>query len=64
MKTREEQIADLVQECFLVHQEAIIVKLILGLEVEYQEIAKLATMGEYRSDWTHKQVLDYITYET
>lgn len=63
MKNRKEEIANLVTECFLVHQEAVLVNLILELELDYIELANLATMGEYKSSWTHKQVLDYITNE-
>jgi len=64
VKSRQEQIEDLVQECYLVHQESIIVQLIVKLEEEYREIATLSTMGEYEKDWTHQQVLDFITFET
>ena len=61
---REEVIEVLVSDCIVAHQEAIIVKLIAGLEEEYEELAKLSTMGEYQRTWTHQQVLEHITYET
>jgi len=61
---REEMLAALVTDCIISHNEAIIVKLLAELEKQYQELARLSTMGEYKSDWTHKQVLDYVTYET
>jgi hypothetical protein len=38
--------------------------LIVQLEKDYRELAQLATFGEYKNDWTHEQVLDYITEET
>mgnify|MGYP003126055944 CR=1 FL=1 len=61
---REKAIEILVGDCIMAHQESIIVKLISELERDYVELAKLATMGEYTEEWTHPQVLDYITYET
>jgi hypothetical protein len=53
----------LVSDCIIAHQETIIVRLIVELEKNYKEIAKLSTLGEYKDDWTHEQVLDYITKE-
>ena len=64
MEDRESQVERLITDCIIAHQEYILVKLILELENEYKELAKLATMGEYKDGWTHKQVLDYITFET
>lgn len=64
MKNREEEIQSLVEDCILAHQEIILVKLIAKLEEEYNELAKLATFGEYKNIWTHKELLDFITYET
>ena len=61
---REKAIASLVDDCIIAHQETIIVKLIAELEKDYQELAELATLGEYTPSWTHKQVLDFVTYET
>lgn len=61
---REEILSALVMDCIISHNEAIIVKLLAELEKQYQELAKLSTMGEYKDDWTHQQVLDYVTYET
>ena len=61
---REKAIQLLINDCIIAHQESIIVKLIAELERDYVELAKLATMGEYTEEWTHIQVLDYITHET
>lgn len=61
---REDAIEVLVSDCIIAHQEAIIVKLIAQLEEEYEELALLASMGEYKGSWTHRDLLDYITYET
>lgn len=57
-------VTDLVFECIATHNELILVELITRLEKEYVEIAKLSTMGKYSTDWTHEEVLTYITYET
>jgi hypothetical protein len=64
MTEREKAIQLLVSDCLVAHQEIIIVKLIAELEKDYEDLAKLATMGEYNTNWTHPEVLDYITYET
>lgn len=65
MSTRRlELIRDLVADCLVSNNEEVIIQLIYTLETEYKEIAKLSTYGEYSDSWTHKQVLDYITYET
>lgn len=60
---REKFLETLVSDCIIAHQESIIVKLIVQLEKDYHELAELATMGKYSLDWTHQQVLDYITKE-
>lgn len=63
MNKREEEISRLVYDCLTAHQEIILIQLIAQLEQEYKEVAALATFGEYKNSWTHKEVLDYITYE-
>jgi len=57
-------VTDLVFECIATHNELILVELITRLESEYVDIARLSTMGKYTTDWTHEDVLNYITYET
>jgi len=64
MASTREDIYNLVTECFLTHNEAILVELIYRLEKEYVDIAQLATMGEYKGSWTHEEVLNYITMNT
>ena len=61
---RLKSIETLVSDCYIAHQESIIVQLIAKLEQQYDELATLSTMGQYEKDWTHKKVLDYITFET
>lgn len=63
MNKREEEISKLVCDCLIAHQEIILIKLIAQLEKEYKEIASLATFGQYKDGWSHREVLDYITYE-
>lgn len=63
-ETRAEILSALVNDCIISHNEGIIVRLLVQLEQEYQDLAKLATMGEYKNDWTHQQVLNYVTLET
>jgi len=57
-------IRDLVHECIDTHNEEVLVQLIYRLEKDYIEIAKLASMGDYNAGWTHKEILDYMTYFT
>lgn len=37
--------------------------LLAKLQQDYEELATLSTDGSYQPNWTHKQVLDYLTYE-
>lgn len=60
---RLDAIRKLLGESIATHNEEVIVNLIFQLEKEYVELAQLSTMGEYKRNWTHLQVLDYITKE-
>ncbi len=60
---RLESIRQLLTDSMSSHNEEVIVNLIFQLEKEYVELAQLSTMGEYKRNWTHPQVLDYITKE-
>lgn len=62
-KTRIDLIRELVEECFLTHNEEVLVKMIYNLEKDYREIAVLSTFGEYNDGWTHQQLLNYVTKE-
>lgn len=61
---RLDAIRKLVGESVYSKNEEIIVNLIYRLEKEYVELAQLSTYGEYKRNWTHDQVLDFITKET
>ncbi len=59
-----EQIRELVTECVLTHNEEVLVELISRLESDYVDVCRLATFDAYKTDWTHQEVLDFITYNT
>jgi hypothetical protein len=61
---RLDSIRILLEDSIKSHNEEVIVNLIFRLEKEYVELAKLSTFGEYKRDWTHSQVIDYVTKET
>lgn len=60
---RLEAVRKLVGDSIYSKNEEIIVNLIFRLEKEYVELAQLSTLGEYKRNWTHEQVLDYVTKE-
>jgi hypothetical protein len=64
MKDRIDIIRDLISECLSTNNQEILVNLIYRLELEYNEIANLATLGEYDISWGHLKTIDYITKET
>jgi hypothetical protein len=64
VESTREDVYKLVDECIMTHNESILVELIYRLEKEYVEIATLATMGDYKGNWTHSEVLNYITLNT
>jgi hypothetical protein len=57
------EILDIIEDCMHSNKLEFLAKLILKLESEYIEIARITTDDNYDSKWTHKEVLDYITYE-
>lgn len=59
-----EEMLKLIQECIKNDNLVFLATLICKLQKDYEDIAKLSTYGEYLPTWTHKQVLDFITYET
>lgn len=61
LRTRTDELKDLVEECFLVHRKDIIVNMLIKLESEYKQLAKLATCNKYTSGWTHDDVLKYVS---
>ena len=61
---RLDAIRKLVNDSIYSHNEEVIINLIFKLEKEYVELAELSTMGEYKRNWIHSQVLDFVTKET
>jgi hypothetical protein len=54
---------DLIEECVYSNKLEFLAELIVRLEMEYIDIARIATDDNYQIGWTHTQVLDYMTYE-
>ena len=63
-KENRDSVESLVYECIATHNEMLLVQLIESLENDYTDLASLATFGEYERDWTHEDVLNYVTYHT
>lgn len=58
-----DDVRQLVSDCIMSNNEEILVALIYELGVQYVELARLASLDEYKEKWTHSQLLDYITKE-
>lgn len=58
-----DEIRVLVYECMATHNEEIVIELIARLEKQYIDIASLATLGQYDENWSHEDLLSYMTYE-
>lgn len=54
----------MVDECIVQGKVEFIAKLIMKLQEDYVEVSTLSTDGNYNEQWTHQQVLDYLTYES
>ncbi len=55
-------IRGLVEGAIITHNVEYMTHLINKMLTEYVELATLATDGQYDKDWTHREVLNYITY--
>ncbi len=55
-------IRTLILEAISSHNEEVVVSLMAKLLEEYIELARLSSDNAYRKTWTHKDVLNYITY--
>lgn len=58
-----EEVLAMIQEYNKNNNLIFIALLICKLQKDYEDIAKLSTDGNYQPGWTHKNVLDYLTYE-
>ena len=54
---------DMIEGCVYSNKLEFLAQLIVRLESEYIELARIGTDDNYQSNWTHIQVLDYMTYE-
>ena len=54
---------DVVKDCVAKDKLEFLATILCNLQKEYQEVCKLSTDGEYNPTWTHKQVLDHLTYQ-
>lgn len=59
----EEAIRSLIYDCVNSNSIEILVQIVIQLKKDYQDLAKLSTMGYYDGRQTHQEVLDYVTYE-
>lgn len=62
-KNEIDDMIQLINECIKNNNIIFLAKLICKLQKDYEELAKLSTDGTYQPSWTHKNVLDYLTYE-
>jgi hypothetical protein len=58
-----DSLREVVNECISTNNIEFLIQLLHKLQTEYNEIAKLSTLGSYKESWSHKKVLDYITKE-
>lgn len=59
-----ESIRELVNESISTHNEEFLINLIYKLQIQYNELAQLSTLGQFKNSWSHKKLLDYITKES
>jgi hypothetical protein len=52
-----------IEDCIKKDQLEFLAHIICKIQKEYQEVCELASDGEYQVSWTHRQVLDYLTYQ-
>jgi hypothetical protein len=62
-QSEDEIIRSMINDCIHANNIEFIVQLILQLKKNYVDLAKLSTFGYYNKDWTHEQVMNYVTYE-
>jgi|688.fasta_scaffold08351_19 hypothetical protein len=60
---RRSILTKLVHECIATHNEIILIETIARLEKNYIDLAMLSTLGQYKTTWTHEEVINYLTYE-
>jgi hypothetical protein len=61
MSREESTVLKMVEACIKKKETAFLAKLILKLQKDYLEVAKLSSDGRYKETWTHANLLDYLT---
>lgn len=51
-----------VEDCVKNDKLEFLASILYKLQIEYNEICELSTDGEFQPSWTHKQVLDHLTF--
>jgi hypothetical protein len=59
---REKAMLSVVEDCVKQNKLDLLAKILYQMQSEYHEVCKLSTDGEYEVTWSHKDVLDYLTY--
>lgn len=59
-----QEVIQLIDECIVQNKAEFLAQLIVTLQENYIDVATLSTDGNYNEQWTHKEVLDYLTYES
>jgi|LauGreSBDMM110SN_4_FD.fasta_scaffold23828_5 hypothetical protein len=62
-KQKVDDVLKIINECIRTNKLDFIANLIVTLQNDYTDLAKLTTDDNYQPNWTHKQTLDYLTYE-
>jgi|688.fasta_scaffold292240_5 hypothetical protein len=57
------EMLEVINTCIKENKLTFLANLICSLQRDYEEVCTLATMGEYKTSWTHKMVMDYLTFE-
>lgn len=63
MNSDVKQALIVIEDCIIKNKLEFLAELMVKLENEYIELARLITDDNYKANWTHKEVLDYFTYE-
>lgn len=56
-----ENMLNLINNCIKSNKLEFLANVILKLQKEYIEICELSTDGEFKPDWTHEKVLNYLS---
>jgi hypothetical protein len=57
------EIVALIDQCIKENKITFLANIIYTLQRDYEEVCQLSTDGEYKPSWTHRMVIDYLTFE-